>query len=190
MKILLTDVDDVLLTFHSSFSKYLETYKGFKKIKSDCYKFSEMYDFDPTLEINYINEFAKSYHFANLQPFGEAEKYLKKIKDNNWYIVAITAVDNDDDLLIKRKINLKCVLGNVIDEIHMIGTRKSKLNKLKEFKKTIFIDDNTKHIEEGIEANHDVLLMSRPYNTFYYNEKVKRVNNWKEIYEYLQSYKY
>ncbi len=49
----------------------------------------------------------------------------------------------------------------------------------------IFIDDSYKHCKSVAAANIDVLMFSTKYNTQY--QEFKRVNNWKEIYEYIKA---
>lgn len=133
---------------------------------------------------NNIERIAKS-----LGVIDDAKEYIDKLKANGHYIYIITGRDNGEytDPYNMTKQWLKnhdiyyneLILTDAYDD-----HAKSKIcieNNI-----DIMIDDSVRICEDCIHSGINTILMDTPYNKY---SDIKRVNNWKEIYEYISNCK-
>jgi len=70
------------------------------------------------------------------------------------------------------------------DDLFVLGSH-YKVDKAKELKSDIFIEDNYHNALQLSEAGFKVLLLDTNYNRKPINENITRVYNWKEIYSII-----
>lgn len=127
----------------------------------------------------------------NLNIIDGAKEYIDKLKQDGHKIYIITGRDNGDysDPYTMTKEWLK-KFNIYYDKLILTNTYKNdkhgKTEKCKEYNIDIMIDDSWHICRDCIENNITTLLMDTQYNR---EEDIKRVYNWKEIYDFITNYK-
>lgn len=188
--IILTDCDGVLLSWVHSFEWWMKR-KGYKKAAGYSYKVSEQYgilDDEADVLVGHFNESAA---IGFLPPIGDAIKYVKKLHEEHGCVFhCITSMGTEPYAIKLREENLKNVFGpTVFERIHCIDCGADKTNALKRYEDSdfVWIEDKPENAEIGAKLGLRSFLINRPYNSNYLvlNNDVTRVNNWKELYEYI-----
>ena len=128
----------------------------------------------------------------NLDVKEGAKEYIEKLKEDGHTIVIITGRDNgeysDPYSMTKKWLKEK---GIEYDKLILTDAYKNnkhaKTEKCFENNIDIMIDDSKRNCRDCIENNITTLLMDTPYNRT--EKDIIRVNNWKEIYEFITNYK-
>ena len=102
------------------------------------------------------------------------------IKINNIYFV--TARDNDLKIITYSYLKKKNI---PYDDIFLLGTH-HKVDKAKELKCDIFIEDSYANALELSENGFKVFLIDTNYNRKPLNKNIIKVSNWNEIYEIVK----
>lgn len=128
----------------------------------------------------------------NLNVIDGAKEYIDKLKQDGYKIYIITGRDNDDyinpfnftkEWLDKHNIYYdKLILTNAYK-----NEQNGKSSKCIENNVEIMIDDSVNICQDCVMNGITTLLMDTPYNR--YEKNITRVNNWKEIYEYITDYR-
>lgn len=169
MKILLTDIDGVLLNWAKGYSKFFDRpHKGGWLEPSDD-------EFD---------QFFGSNTFKELEAIGDSEIYLPKFHADGWTIIAISAAPMQDFVVSGRKENLKLHFGNIFAGVfHVDAHPGSKEHALRAFEPAIWVEDHIVNARIGSGLGHQTFLYTTPWNLEESDPMVTRVNSWKEIYD-------
>ena len=124
----------------------------------------------------------------NLDVIKGAKEYIKKLKKDGHTIVIITGRDNGEYTepydMTRKWLNEK---GIIYDKLILTdaynNNKHAKTEKCFENNIDIMIDDSIRNCRDCIENNITTLLMDTPYNRT--EKDIIRVNNWKEIYEFI-----
>lgn len=187
------DIDNVISNFDDTLlNEYLKHDKQLRNtgiINKNVYFRNGMFDWSEEEEKNFytknIEKFAKKF-----KPINNSAYYINKLKQDGHEIYIITGRDNGEysnpyqmtvDWLEKYNIPYdKLILTNAYNS-------KEKADICVDNKVDIMIDDSTKICEEIYKTTTKVLIMTTPYNK--QTKTITRVNNWKEIYEYISNFK-
>lgn len=186
-KIILTDVDGVLLNWVKTFEAWMVT-KGYKK------HIDGEYDIDKTYNIHWEEakklaiEFNNSNELVSMPPFMDAVKYVKKLHEEQGYVLHCVSAVPERSLGIRRN-NLEQIFGEaVIERVECTGTSANKRPILAEYTDTgiPWLEDKFSNCKMGLDYGLDCYLMIHDYNEYYdHHDDITRVRNWKEIYEHL-----
>ena len=187
------DIDNVLSNFNEKLLReFLEHDKELRNsgiVNKDAYITRGMFDwskdeFDDFYYKN-IERIAK-----NLKVIDEAPEYIKKLREKGYKIYIISGRDNGEysnpykmttDWLEKYDIQYdKLILTDVFD-----SAKKAKV--CLENNISIMIDDSSRIQLEVDKTRVTALLMDTPYNR--QTDSLKRVHNWKEIYDFIINFK-
>lgn len=115
----------------------------------------------------------------------DVSMYLKKLKDLGYTIDFITTRGYGIKYDAYKVTTEYFKKNNIVYDKLVTGI----LEKYKELDGyDYFIDDYIKQCEGALEnSNCKVIMMSSRVNKDYNNDKIKKVNSWKEIYEYIIS---
>lgn len=172
-KLILTDIDGVVLDWLGSFYNYLTD-------MNIAYNDSIL----ENLIDQHVEKFQKSsYYFGCLKTCKKSEIFLKKIHRLDYRIIAITACGTDDIIKNFRKNNLYQHFGNLFDDILFVNVHDSKQPYLQNFESAIWIEDNYHHYLTGLNCGHKSFLIKHPYNE---NHCADFVQDWQEIYEKIK----
>lgn len=185
-KLMLVDVDGVLLDWEYSFDRYLQK-RGYVKVPSG----SEKYDIGKRYGISYetgrdlIKNFNESAHIGFLPPHKDAVHYVKKLHEECGIVFhAITSLSLDNNAYKLRKSNLEKLFGEtVFQEITCLDTGADKDDALAPYKDSglYFVEDKILNAETGIRLGLNSILMKHPHNMDY-NGNAPVVDNWRDIY--------
>ena len=186
-KILLTDIDDCLVSWSTEFRKYFNKETGHKAIK---YSYLEHVAFDhvPFPDLNQsIEDFNSSHHFENLPPKAHSVEIISKFKNEGWTIVGITACGTDAKVQELRWKNMNNLFGDgTFSDIRFLHWSESKAIHLKDFDNCPFVDDNIKHATTALTMGHKPIIIHRSYRRAMAIQDIPYLHNWLEIYKEIQ----
>jgi hypothetical protein len=184
--VIVTDIDGCVLYYEHSFHMWMIG-KGFRKVNSNHYSIAKRYNISETDAENFVRSFNESAMLYRLPPIKDAIKYIRKLHEGHGFVFhAITAVPNEIHVHEARSKNLDNLFGGtVFERIILCDHSAEKPKYLKEYEGTecYWVEDLPQNAEMGLEFGLQPLLMDRSYNKRFSHPSIKRVNNWKEIYE-------
>ena len=198
-RIILTDVDGVLLEWEQHFSDWMlqRSYyndKG-KKIypytlldgKENTYEMAERFGLTIPQIRKEIREFNKSAWMATQSPMPDSQTWVKLLHAEGWTLIPITSQTSDIPAQEVRKKRLTELFGDIFYNYHILDTGQDKDSVLAEFHNTglYFVEDKPKNALAGLNFGLKPILIDHLYNRDFKHPDVIRVNNWKQIHEIL-----
>lgn len=199
-KTILCDVDNTILDFSNPFHDWMDL-RGFMTIEgknlNTTFLISEVFNCTDAEQQNEIEEFSDSEMFSALPALQGAQEAIHSLRRKGWHIVAITSCHRSPAARASRIDNLKAVFGFEEEDIIFAGKMAPKLEILKRYNPTIWVEDCMFHAKEGLEAGHQPILIDRAYNrhddstdTNSIEHIVVRVDDWTQLENYIDSIKY
>ena len=199
-RIILTDVDGVLLEWEHHFTKWLQLRSYFDKNGNRNYPYKlldsgqDNYDMSKRFGISKetisqeIREFNRSAWMGTQRPMLESQTWVKLLHAEGWTFVPITSQTSDIPGQALRKKRLGELFGeHVFSNYHILGTGADKDGALAEFHNTglYWVEDKPKNALAGLKYGLKPILINHPYNKDFNHPDIIRVNNWKQIHEIL-----
>ena len=199
-RIILTDVDGVLLEWEHHFTKWLQLRSYFDKngnrnypyklldAKHDDYDMSKRFGISKETITQEIREFNRSAWMGTQRPMLESQTWVKLLHAEGWTFVPITSQTSDIPGQALRKKRLGELFGeHVFSNYHILGTGADKDGALAEFHDTglYWVEDKPKNAVAGLSYGLKPILIDHPYNRDFNHPDIIRVNNWKQIHEML-----
>ncbi len=201
-RIILTDVDGVLLEWEHHFTKWMlqrsyfenevgEGYVG-KRIypyklldnKENTYEMAERFGLTKTEVRKEIREFNKSAWMGNQPPIQDSQTWVKLLAAEGWTFIPITSQTSDIPAQLLRKKRLGELFGeHIFTNYHILDTGADKDHALAEFHNTdlYWVEDKPKNALAGLKYGLKPILYNRPYNQDFNHPDITRVNNWQDI---------
>lgn len=185
-KVLLTDVDGVLVDWETAFEDYvIKRGYSFNENKRIVYSMGAQLGISHEEAYNLISGFNHSEEFGNLLPLRDSVEYITKLHNEGWHIIAITTAGEHPETWPLRRQNLDKVFGkNVINELYVLPLHGDKSIELVKYRDLYWIEDKPSNAELGYKYNLKPLLMDGLHNRNY-TGRVPRVNIWEEIYRII-----
>ena len=187
-KLILTDVDGVLLDWNFSFEMWMKA-RGHIKVDSG-YNLATSYDITQVNASYLSNMFCHSREISRLVPFRDAIQYVRKLHEEYGYVFqAITAISDDERTLKNRWQNLENLFGKgVFHGLDHVGAMADKTIALTKYKDSgcFWVEDHFNNSLVGAKLGLQSLLMDHTYNQDTSNPEnifIKRVYSWKHIYQ-------
>ena len=186
-RIILTDVDGVLLEWENHFTKWMIS-RG-AKLKNE---FKAEYDMqrrfvDATEDIKLaIREFNKSAWMGTQPPMPESQTWVKLLHAEGWTFIPISSQTSDIPAQELRKRRLEELFGEyAFYNFHILETGQDKDDVLAEFHGTglWWIEDKWTNAYAGLKYGLKPLFVDHPYNREYSHPDITRVNNWQDIHK-------
>ena len=203
-RIILTDVDGVLLEWEHHFTKWMlqrtlfdergARYHPYRLLpnKENTYEMAERFGLS-ILEIRkLIREFNRSAWMGTQRPMMESQTWVKLLAAEGWTFIPITSQTSDIPAQQLRKRRLGELFGDhVFTNYHILGTGADKDSALAEFHNTglYWVEDKPKNALAGLKYGLKPILIDHLYNRDFEHPEIIRVNNWKEIHEILSGRK-
>jgi FMN phosphatase YigB (HAD superfamily) len=199
-RIILTDVDGVLLEWEHHFTKWLQLRSYFDKNgkrnypyrlldnKQDDYEMAHRFGVSKDSIRQEIREFNRSAWMGTQRPMLESQTWIKLLAAEGWTFIPITSQTSDIPGQQLRKKRLGQLFGkNVFTNYHVLGTGADKDSALSEFHDTglYWVEDKPKNALAGLNYGLKPILIDHPYNRNFNHPDIIRVNNWKQIHELL-----
>ena len=182
----LSNFNEVLLTDYINHDKELRN-NGI--INKDVY-IRKMFDWTEDEENQYYKENIERLA-SLLQPIKDCSKYIKVLREKGYSIYIISG-RNNGEYSDPYKMTIEWLEKYNIEYDKLILTNdynsEEKAKVCRENNISIMIDDSTRILTEVDKYGIKALLMDTPYNIEKGNN-LTRVQNWKEIYEYIINYK-
>lgn len=187
-KIILTDVDGVLLDWEEGFTVWME-HHGYKTVDDykTMYKIGERYDISNNEGHKQIRIFNQSAAIGFLPPVRDAQYYVKLLAEKHQYrFLAVTSLSLDPYAKKLRTRNLRKIFGNdtFIDVICLdTGADKDEVlaDLAKTYKGNWWIEDKPENADAGINAGFQGILVEHGHNMDYTGTATV-VKTWEEIY--------
>ena len=183
-KMILTDVDGVLLHWNQGFDTFMRN-KGFTKKVNGEYELGITYGISEEEAHKYAIEYNQSAYIGSLPPLRDAIKYVKKLHEEHGYVFhCISAVPDNQEVWNLRYENLKKLFGTAIVRLDCSGSSDNKRKYLEEYKDSglPWIEDKIEMAELGLELGLACYLMEHDYNKKMNNNDIMRIKNWSEVY--------
>lgn len=187
-KVILTDVDGVLLDWEYAFGVWMAR-NGFEAVVPNVYDMALKYDMEKAECKKLIRQFNESAWIEKLGPLRDAIKYVKKIHEECGYVFhVITSLSNDPYAQELRTKNLKNVFGDTIFEKFVyLDTGEDKDEALEPYRDSgcVWVEDKPENAMVGYNMGLNAILMGHDHNELQAGE-CARVNCWKDIYEMVK----
>lgn len=166
-KIILTDVDGVILDFASGFYDFISETHGIEipeEAKSNYYIYKDL-GLENYNQQEIMTDYAHSEHFTRLPAKECAKQVLQQLRKDGWRFVAITACDTGLERQCHKKTyqnrmdNLEAHFGNIFEDLHLSNWERGKTEFLKRYEPTWWIDDRVSHAEDGHKLGHKSIVM-------------------------------
>ena len=192
-RIILTDVDGVLLEWEFHFTKWMVSrgYKLKENFKSEYDMQKRFADHNVDIKSK-IREFNRSAWMGTQPPMPDSQTWVKLLHAEGWTFIPITSQTSDKPAQELRKRRLGELFGKqVFSNYHILGTGADKDSALAEFHNTglYWVEDKPKNALVGLNYGLTVLLYDRPYNRDFNHPKITRVNNWQDIHKIVSGRK-
>lgn len=190
-KVILVDVDGVLLDWEYAFTMWMEKH-GYKVNPGaeNEYDMTLRYGLAKADKERIVRMFNESAWIRKLPPLRDAIKYVKKLHEDHGYVFrVISSLSNDYYAQHLRTKNLIEMFGpSVFESFTYLDTGADKDDALKPYKGTgcYWIEDKPENADLGDDIGLESILMRHHHNdSVMVNDNVRRVHNWKEIYEII-----
>jgi hypothetical protein len=203
-RIILTDVDGVLLEWEHHFTKWMlqrtlfdergARYHPHRLLpdKENTYEMAERFGVTKTEIRKHIREFNRSAWMGTQRPMLESQTWVKLLAAEGWTFIPITSQTSDIPAQQLRKKRLGELFGeHVFINYHILGTGADKDSALAEFHNTglYWVEDKPNNAVAGLKYGLKPILIDHPYNRDFDHPDVIRVSNWKEIHQILSGRK-
>ena len=203
-RIILTDVDGVLLEWEHHFTKWMlqktlfdergARYHPHRLLpdKENTYEMAERFGVTKTEIRKHIREFNRSAWMGTQRPMLESQTWVKLLAAEGWTFIPITSQTSDIPAQQLRKRRLGELFGDhVFTNYHILGTGADKDSALAEFHNTglYWVEDKPNNAVAGLKYGLKPILIDHPYNRDFEHPDVIRVSNWKEIHQILSGRK-
>ena len=186
-RIILTDVDGVLLEWENHFTKWMIS-RGYKLKDNFVSEYNMQKRFeDHNLNIKTeIREFNKSAWMGTQPPMPESQTWVKLLHAEGWTFIPISSQTSDIPAQELRKRRLEELFGEyAFYNFHILETGQDKDDVLAEFHGTglWWIEDKWTNAYAGLKYGLNPLFVDHPYNREYSHPDITRVNNWQDIHK-------
>lgn len=187
-KIILTDVDGVLLDWEEGFSVWME-HHGYKPVEGykKMYKIRDRYglSYDEAGD-KFVRQFNESAAIGFLPPVRDAQYYVKMLAEKHQYrFLAVTSLSTDPYAKELRVRNLKKLFGDIFVDVICLDTGADKDEVLADLAKTYkgnwWIEDKPENIDAGNAVGFKGILVEHGHNMNWSGDAVV-AKTWEEIY--------
>jgi phosphoglycolate phosphatase-like HAD superfamily hydrolase len=185
-KLILTDVDGVLLNWDKSFDKWMKE-KKYKKHNNNFDNVAQRYKIKKEESRELVKTFNESSEIGFLEPFRDSVEYIKKLYKKGYKFHCITSLGRSLYSQKLRKINLENLFGSCFSKFIFLDVSERKNKILNSYKNSdlFWIEDKFENALDGLNVGLKPILMKHDYSNQIKHNKIMMVNSWKEIYEII-----
>ena len=203
-RIILTDVDGVLLEWEHHFTKWMlqktlfddrgARYHPHRLLpdKQDTYWMEERFGLTKNEIRIQIREFNRSAWMGTQRPMLGSQTWVKLLAAEGWTFIPITSQTSDKPAQELRKRRLGELFGeHVFTNYHILGTGADKDSALAEFHNTglYWVEDKPANAVAGLKYGLKPILIDHPYNQDFEHPDIIRVSNWQDIHQIVSGRK-
>jgi len=184
-KLILTDVDGVLLDWPEQFHRWM-AYRGYQRKEPDMpvYYQEQQYGLSQREAKRQVGEFLGSAWMMGLPAYKDARQGVARLVEAGYRFHAITAIDDDPYVTQLRMMNLQDMFGkDAFVELTCVGFDADKTHALEPYRGSglPWIEDKIANAELGVEMGLSSYLLEHLYSADYENERVVKVNDWNAL---------
>ena len=188
-KIILTDVDGVLLDWHSKFNTWMNA-QGYQELpgSSSVYSVGPRYGITKEQGKELTKTFNRSAAIGFLKPLRDSLFYVGQLHHYGYKFHCITSLSTDPDAQELRKMNLRRLFGDtVFEKFIILGTGDDKDQALAPYvdSQYYWIEDKISNARTGHDMGLKSILMGHSYNKDHDDPAIPRVKCWREIFEQI-----
>ena len=196
-KLILVDVDGVVLQWGWAFGAYIKD----EGLVPDDHLVRPAYKVETILNITrdeatiLIAKFHRSDHFKNLTPYKDAAVFVKRLAQEGYKFIAISAalqggnIVQDNKIYSNRLVNLNTAYPGVFDKLHLVQMRASKHEYLSMYENAFWVEDTLSNAITGLQCGHKSIFINRAEDPRRQgtHPDVINVSGWDEIYDYVHT---
>lgn len=186
-KVILVDVDGVLLDWEHHFERWMIRH-GYEVKQAGVYCMATKHGLTRKEVKPLIRMFNESAWIRKISSLRDAVKYVRKLHEEHGYIFhVISSLSDDEYAQHLRTKNLREVFGeSVFDRFTYLDTGAPKDEALVQYAGTgcWWVEDKIENVDEGIKQGLSGILMAHDHNAEY-GGQAYRVQNWKQIYNII-----
>ena len=203
-RIILTDVDGVLLEWEHHFTKWMlqrtlfdergARYHPYRLLpnKENTYEMAERFGLTKSEIRKEIREFNRSAWMGTQRPMYNSQTWVKLLAAEGWTFIPITSQTSDKPAQELRKRRLGELFGeHIFTNYHILGTGADKHSALAEFHGTglYWVEDKPANALAGLNYGLKPILIDHQYNRDFQHPDIVRVNNWQDIHKLVSGRK-
>ena len=189
-KVILTDVDGVLLDWLFAYTQWMDKH-GYTVVKGgeNEYDVTKRYGLDKVEKERLVRMFNESAWIRKLPPLRDAIKYVKKLHEDHGYVFrVISSLSNDYYAQHLRTKNLIEMFGpSVFESFVYLDTGADKDEALEQYRDSgcFWIEDKPENAILGQKLGLKSILVAHDFNNTKESQWLPRVATWKEIHEII-----
>jgi hypothetical protein len=186
-KVILTDVDGVLLNWEYAFNVWMQRH-GYRLGKNaNSYDMGERYDLNDKKKRELVKFFNESAAIGYLPPLRDAIHYVRKLHEKHGYVFhVLTALSDDHQAQDLRRQNLQKLFGETVFEKFIYcntGADKDEILEPYTDSGLIWIEDKVENAELGLKLGLESILIEHGHNM--HCKDIPLMKDWKAVYEYV-----
>jgi FMN phosphatase YigB (HAD superfamily) len=189
-KVILTDIDGVMLDWEEGFSVWME-HHGYKPVEGFklMYSIGDRYGITKDEGHKLVRTFNESAAIGFLPPVRDAQQYVRLLAEKHKYkFLAVTSLSKDVYARELRIRNLKKLFGDIFIDVICLDTGADKDEELdrlgRVYKGNYWIEDKPENADAGIRCGFKTLLVEHGHNLDYKGPATV-VKTWEEIYNII-----
>jgi beta-phosphoglucomutase-like phosphatase (HAD superfamily) len=189
-KVILTDIDGVMLDWEEGFSVWME-HHGYKPVDGYklLYSIGDRYGITKDEGHKLVRLFNESAAIGFLPPVRDAQQYVRLLAEKHKYkFLAVTSLSKDVYARELRIRNLKKLFGDIFIDVICLDTGADKDEELdrlgRVYKGNYWIEDKPENADAGIRCGFKTLLVEHGHNLDYKGPATV-VKTWEEIYNII-----
>ena len=179
-RIILTDVDGVLLEWGKHFRQWMSIrgYEQKPKVEKR-YSMYQRYGISIQEKERLIREFNNSAWMSIQEPMPDSQTWVKLLAAEGWTFIPITSQTRDIPAQQLRKRRLEELFGPIFQNFFILDTGDDKDAVLAEFHGTDlwWVEDKWTNAKLGLDYGLRPLIYNHPYNQGFSHKNIRRVNN-------------
>jgi hypothetical protein len=189
-KVILTDVDGVLLDWLFAFTQWMDKH-GYKTVEGteNEYDMNIRYGISKVEKERLVRMFNESAWIRKLPPLRDAIKYVKKLHEDHGYVFrVVSSLSNDYYAQHLRTKNLIEMFGpSVFESFVYLDTGADKDEALEQYRNSgcYWVEDKPENAILGRDIGLESILVAHDFNDVEGIDGIPRAKNWKEIYEII-----
>ena len=188
-KLILTDVDGVLLNWEYAFNIWMQRH-GYKLGKNaNSYDMGERYDLTDVKKRELVKYFNESAAIGYLPPLRDSIHYVRKLHEEQGFVFHIlTALSTDHQAQDLRRKNLQKLFGETVFEKFIYcdtGADKDEILAPYTGSGLLWIEDKLENAELGQKLGLEAILIEHGHNMDNQENGIPLMKDWKAVYEYV-----